>query len=323
MTKCTISQALRKMQSLTFADAGRLVGVDPTADAWRIPAAAAGTPGWSTPLTELLAGGTTGAVAQAAPAYLVLSDEFPVCWLTADGVVVTAPDAGLSRTQLKHRKAATDALGDLHRYTLSRLADRRDARDGRHSDTDDAYTPDRIGSLRVANPTEPARAWWVPITGDLDASQRRVADATGTDQPLIITACGYGGYARDAHRLRLDVLCGLHRAAAAHNLPPGVVGDWLTEDGGPAELPNTQPLSADDILAAFADAYLGRFSHRHAYTAHRMVELGWEQALREMGATEFFDTRAFEHHLFSYEVIALTVDDYHGDVVVCRQRRAS
>lgn len=313
MAKYTITEALRQMQRLSYADAGRLVGVD-LHDSWRLPAAKTGAPGWPPRLNELLAARTAGTVTAATPVYLVLSDGFPVCWLTVDGVIVT-PEATLTRNQARHQQWATAALADLYRHALGQLADLRDARDGRDDDMDNGYRTDRVGSLRVANPAEPARAWWVPITGDLDESHRRVADATGTQAPIIITAHGYGQYGRDARHPQLDVLCAINRTAEAHDLPAGVVGDWLAAEGGLAGL-----LNADDIPAAFADAYIGRFAHQLSYTAYRLDELGWEKTLRELGAIEFFDTHKFDRHLFTNEVRAVRDDTGRG-LVVCRRHR--
>jgi hypothetical protein len=313
MAKYTITQALRQMQRLSYADAGRLVGVD-LHDAWRLSAAKTGAPGWPPRLNELLAARTAGTVTATTPVYLVLSEGFPVCWLTVDGVIVV-PEATLTRTQAKHQQWATAALADLYRHTLGQLANLRDARDGRDDDMDHGYRPDRVGSLRVANPDEPARAWWVPITGDLHESQRHVVDATGTQTPIIITAHGYGQYGRDVRRPQLDVLCAINRTAVAHDLPTGVVGDWLAAEGGLAGL-----LNADDIAAAFADAYIGRFGHQLSYTAYRLDELGWETTLRELGAIEFFDIHKFDRHLFTNEVRAIR-DDSGGGLVVCRRHR--
>jgi len=312
MARYTITEALRQMQRLSYADAGHLVGVD-LHDAWRLPAAKTGAPGWPPQLNELLAARTAGTVTAATPVYLVLSDGFPVCWLTVDGVIVT-PEAALTRNQVKHQQSATAALADLYRHTLGQLANLRDARDGRDEDMDNGYRSDRVGSLRVANPGEPARAWWVPISGDLDESHRRVADATGTQAPIIMTAYGYGQYGRDARHPQLDVLCAINRTAAAHDLPAGVVGDWLAAEGVAGLL------NADDIPAAFGEAYIGRFGHQLSYTAYRLDELGWEKTLRGLGAIEFFDTQKFDRHLFTNEVRAIRDDTGRG-LVVCRRHR--
>lgn len=308
----TITEALHQMRRLGYADARRLVGVG-IEDAWRLPGGTIMTKTWPDALRAQLA--AAGADLNSTPVYVVLSDGAPVCWLTADGVVVTST-AELTRTQARHRDQAAQALSQLSRYTLARLADACDVREGRRDDVDDDFHPERLGSLRVANPARPARAWWVPISGDLDEARRRVADATGTPEPLIITAYGYGDYGRDAQWLRLDVLCAINRAADAHDLPVGVVGNWLAAEGGLAGL-----IGAEDIPPAFAEAYIGRFSHELAYTAYRLDELGWEKALRELGALEFFDTNAFNRHLFAYEVRAVRDEGARGGIVVCRRHQ--
>jgi hypothetical protein len=308
----TIGEALRAMRQLSHATSGRLVGVS-IDDAWRLPGGKIDTKGWPEAFTAQLA--AAGADTANPPAYVVLSDATPVCWLTGDGVVATSTTATLTHTQIRHLDQAAQALGDLHRHTLARLADAVDARAVRRDDIAGDLRQDRIGSLRVANPDRPARAWWVLVHADLAESRLRVAEVTGTDQPLIITAYGYGGYGRKAHRLQLEVLCAINQAADRHDLPAAVVGDWLAAEGGLAGL-----IGAEQIPAAFDAAYIGRFSHELAYTAFRVDELGWEKALRKLGALEFLDTSAFNRHLFTDQVRAIrdSSPDAAG-IVVCRR----
>jgi hypothetical protein len=171
----------------------------------------------------------------------------------------------------------------------------------------------------VANPTRPARAWWLPINGDLATARRRVAEATGTPEPLVITACGYGDYGQRAHRLGLDVLCAINQVADMHELPAAVVGTWLAIEGG-----LTSKVNAADLPAAFAEVYIGRFSHQQAYTAWHLDELGWTKTLRELGAWKFLDTAAVNRHLFNEEVHAIRDHTAHGEgIVVCRRHRHS
>lgn len=316
MAICTITGALPIMRRLGYADARRLVGVG-IDDAWRLHVKINSrwdAKGWPDQLIEQLA--AAGAQVATPPVYVVLSDGLPVCWLGADGVVATST-ATLTRTQQRHADQAAQALGDLYRHSLGRLADACAQGEGRHDDLDGGEPrPDRLGWLRVANPARPARAWWVPISGDLDQSRRQVAEATGTPEPLIITANWYGDYGRLAHRPGLDVLCAITRAAAAHELPTGVVGNWLATEGGVAG-----PINAADIPAAFSQVYIGQFSNELAYTAYRLEELGWEKALRQLGAWEFLDTRAVNRHLFAYEVHAIR--DESAGIVVCRRGHTS
>jgi hypothetical protein len=272
----------------------------------------AGQRGWPDDLNTLLTARAGGIFTAATPAYLMLSDGAPVCWLTVDGVIVilTLP---LTRNQTKHQQQATAALGDLARHALARLADLRHSRDGRRDDIDNGFQPDGIGCIRVANPAEPARAWWIPLGGDSTEAHQRVADTIGCDQPLIITANGYGTYGRDVDRPRLDVLCFINAAATANQVPANVVGDWVATMGGLARL-----IPASDIAARFAAVYIGRFASQLFYTAFRLDELGWEAALRQMGALEFFDERAFDQHLFTYQVRAFAIDSGRG-IAVCRR----
>ena len=307
----TISEALSAMRRLATTNAGRLAGVN-LVHAPGTTGTPTGGPDWPGGLNRLLAARAAGTVTGATPAYLVTSDRYPICWLTADAAIVT-PMAALSRNQAKHQRLVTEALVDLCRYAVGRLADHRDLRDGRPADIDTGARADRVGSVRVANPSARSRAWWVPIGPDLPDADRRITDATGSDPPLIIAAHGYGRYGREARRLHLDTLCAINAAAGTYDLPADAVGDWLTAEGPDTVLP------AADITAAFADAYLGRFSHRLAYTQFRLGELGWERALRHLGALEFFDTPALDHHLFSNEVRAINDSGRPGGIVVCRR----
>nr|WP_030500987.1 hypothetical protein [Micromonospora purpureochromogenes] len=316
MANATITDALRAMRRLGTTSAGRLTGMN-LDDAWRMPALASGAPGWPDGLNALLADRTAGTVTGDTPAYVVFSDGFPVCWLTCDAVTVVPP-ADLSRNQVKHRDLAVEALADLVRYALSRLADLRDVRDGRPDDVDSGYGTERLGMVRVADPACPARAWWVPVGADLPEARRRINDTIGGGEPLILVAHGYGDYGRSAHRLHLDVLCAINAAAEAHHLTGNVVGDWLAGEGGLA--PGLVP--ADEVAPKFAEAFVGVFSHELSYTAFRLAETGWEAALRQLGAIEFFDTAKYNRHLFDREVRAITNSrDTGGGIVVCRRRQ--
>lgn len=309
----TIAEVLRAMRRLDHTTTGHLVGIGIN-DAWRMPGGKSTATGWPARVIEQLA--TAGADTMNPPVYLVLSDDIPVCWLTGDGIVAISTAADLTRAQIRHRDQAARSLADLHRHTLAWLADALDAKEGRLDDLSDRDRPERVGSLRVANPAHPARAWQVPISGDLDQSRQRIAEVTGTDQPLVITAYGYGEYALRAHRLPLEMLCAINDAAGRRGLPAAVVGDWLAAEGGLAGL-----VSAEELPTAFNKAYIGRFTHELSYTAFRLDELGWEKTLRELGAIEFFNVDAFNRYLFNSQVRAIrdTSTD-GGGIVVCRRQ---
>ncbi len=101
----------------------------------------------------------------------MFSDNTVVAVLTAAARVVP-PDYPLSTNQAKHQRAAAEALGDLHRYTLRDLADRRAAMDGREQDAAAEYDEHPAGALRVAPMTDPTNTRWVAIGDDLDAARR-------------------------------------------------------------------------------------------------------------------------------------------------------
>ncbi|MET7396296.1 hypothetical protein ABZS66_22725 [Dactylosporangium sp. NPDC005572] len=321
MARTTISEALRAMQHLRTADGGRLTGINLMDEGWRMPALRSAAAGWPTGLTALLAVDTAGTVTGDTPAYLVCSDGIPVCWLTYDGITVTAT-GGLSRNQAVHRDLAVAALAGVARHALGRLADLRDVRDGRPDDADPDQRNDRHGMARVANPECPARAWWVPVGAALPQTQHRVRTATGTDDPLILAAHGYGTYGRQAHRLQLDLLCAINAAAETHRVAGNVIGDWLAGEGGLT----ADPLPADEIVTGFAEAFIGVFSHELAYTTTRIAENGWEAVLHQVGAFEFFDTAAYQRHLFNHEVRAITNSctsgGGSGGIIVCRRPRS-
>lgn len=315
MAKTTVCDALRVMQHLVTASAGRLDGINLLHDAWRMSALGSGAPGWPDDLNVLLADRAAGTVTGDTPVYIVCSDGFPVCWLTYDAVTVV-PTADLSRNQIKHRDLAVVSLAGLARHVLGQLADLRDVRDGRPEDVDAGYRTDRHGMARVAGARCPARAWWVQVGADLPETERRTSAATRLtgDEVLILAAHGYGEYGRRAHRVQLDVLCAINAAAEAHQLPGSVVGDWLAGEGGlaPGRIP------ADEVAPAFAEAYVGVFNSERAYVAALLELNGWEAALRQLGALEFFDTAAYRQYLFSREVRAIT-NSAGGGIVVCRR----
>ncbi|GIJ49388.1 hypothetical protein Val02_62740 [Virgisporangium aliadipatigenens] len=312
MPTFTISDVLHAVRRLETASSGRLIGID-LADTWRRPTVSRGVTGWPAKFAALVAMADDGTICGETPKYAVFSDQFPVCWITHDGVIVTPDGTALSPMQVRHQRQAIEALRDLARYAIGRLADLHAARNGRPDDVDNGHWADRAGVIRVADPSVPARAWWVPIDADRDEAHRRVREATGVDEPLILTAYGYGAYGRASHRLHLDVLCALNTAADRHDVPAAVVGDWLSSEAGFAA-------SAAEIVYQFAQAYVGTFDHERHYTAVRLAESGWEQALRDLGAFEFFDTDKFNRHLFTYDVRAIANPTGMRGIIVCRRR---
>jgi hypothetical protein len=315
MAMGTIRAALSAMRRLNTTSATRLKGIH-LDDDWRIPALRSGAADWPADLNTALTARTTGTVTGDTPAYVVFSDGFPVCWLTYDAATIAAP-ANLSRNQTKHRDLALQALADLTRHALGRLADLRDVRDGRPADVDNGYHEGRVGMARVAAQDRPTRAWWVPVGADRCRARRRIGETTGVDadQTLILAAYGYGDYGRHADRIDLDVLRAIATAAENHHLPAAVVGDWLATEGGlhPGQVP------ADDVVPAFTAAFVGVFSHELGYTAFRVAELGWKDQLRRLGMSEFFDEAKFNRHLFGQQVRAITNPGQAGGIVVCRR----
>ncbi|GAA3386307.1 hypothetical protein [Cryptosporangium minutisporangium] len=319
------AEALRLMRRLTTAASSRLHGVHLDHGAYSYyPAPGAPYPDWPDDYNTAVEYRAAGQQIGSTPIYTVFSDRFPVCWLTYDGQIVES-SAALTRLQARHRRLAVAALGELTRLALRQLADLRDVRDGRPKDIDGYDSEQRTGQARVSHPTAPARAWWIAVGPDLEHARSRSREVTGTPEPLILSAHGYGRYGRDAECLPLELLCAINATVAAHQdtttltgeraVNGNVVGDWLADEHG-----LSGALPADQIPAAFAAAFLGVYSHDQDFAAERMRQNGWDQALRDLGALEFFDLRQYTYQLFRREVRAIpyrTARD--SGIIVCRR----
>ncbi|MFB9319809.1 hypothetical protein [Cryptosporangium minutisporangium] len=326
MPTVNLAEALRWMRRLTTVASSRLHGVhlDHGASSY-YPAPGAPHPEWPGDYNTAVESRASGQRIGSRPIYTVFSDRLPVCWLTYDGQVVES-SAALTRLQAKHRRLAVAALGELTRPVLQQLADLRDVRDGRPEDIDGYDSEQRAGQARVSHPSAPARAWWIPVGPDIEQARSRSHEVTGTREPLVLSAYGYGRYGREAERLDLEVLCALNATVAGHRhtttltgertVNGNVVGDWLADEHG-----LNGGLPADQLPTAFSQAFLGAYRHDQDYAAEQMRQNGWEQALRDLGALDYFDLRQYTYQLFRREVRAISYRTARDSgIIVCRRR---
>ncbi|MDQ1647007.1 MAG: hypothetical protein QOJ50_3191 [Cryptosporangiaceae bacterium] len=294
--RSTIAEALSSARGLHYADAGRLRGLDPRSRCFPLTELAQLGDPWIDDLLALIRARAGGTITPDTPEYVVLSDGLPVAWLTVHAAVIT-PSVPLTRIQARHQGLAAAALGDLHRYTLTDLADWRDRREDRTADG----IGEAAGSLRVASAADPTRTARIRIGPD-PARAAATADAVihSTGGPLLIlSASGYGRYRGHAHRLDLGILCAMHAIADEHQVPLPCIGDWIDDD------PCAAGLTAAALPQRFRDTYRGQFSSREAYTEHCMDAQGWTAVLRQHGMEPFFDQRDYTHHLFTRDVTAI------------------
>jgi hypothetical protein len=304
----TIAEALRDMHRLHDVDAGRLRGQTVylsgyTADQ---PAPTAPQP-WADHLATLIAGGRAGSITADTPRYLVHSDNTVVAWLTVHAQVIAPPDMPLTTNQAKHQRQAAQVLSDLDRGALRDLADDRDRREGRPGNASAEHDAGG-GMLRVAPAHDPTRTTWIHVDPDPQTTRTRIRRALRltTDQdPIIISAPGYGQHSARAHRIDLDLICAIHAVATAHRVDATTVGNWIAHEDGlaghadPATLP-----------ALFRAAYVGRYPDRDTYARQRLDELGLGKAIAELGIEPYFDHAAHERDLFRDEAIAIDSGGY-------------
>ncbi len=316
----TIADALDAFRRLSDVAAGTLGGMS-LRYRRRAPLYLGDLPDpWASTLRASIEARDAGTVTDDTPQYLIFSGGTVVAWCTVTAAVVT-PDMPLSRTQAKHRRMAVEALGDLARHVLVELADARDARTG----FDNRTTMAQPGAVRVAPASDPTWSFSLVIDGDLAKAQAVIAGtlaARGGDPAggaaLVIDACGYGRYGREAHRLPLEVLCAMHQIADTHTVPLAAVGNWPAQhDGTTADAP------ANDIEDVFAAEFLGVFASRTAYAEHYMRQHGWTDALAAAGInTRFINLDELRRHLFDDEVTDVDTDDGTGSIVVLRRSTA-
>ncbi|TQS42744.1 hypothetical protein [Cryptosporangium phraense] len=325
MPTVTLTVAARLMRQLISATTARLRGIDLDRDARQNPTAAIPAPNWPAEYNQALAARVNGQATGSSPFYVVFSDDFPVCWLNHDGHLVH-PDVVLDRLRTRHRALASEALTDLARPALAYVADLRDVRDGRPQDVEDRTH--RPGLARVAHPDLPARAWWISVGHDITGARERSRAVAGTEDPLIISAHGFGRYGRQTHRLDLGRLCAINATATKHGaglstlarghdgerspeIDANVVGSWLAEEYKLDAAPD-----AELIEPLFTAALIGSFSSDYAYADYRLKQTGWETTLRQMNAQEFFDMRHYVYCLFRRDVRAISAP---GGIVVLRR----
>jgi hypothetical protein len=315
----TITDAVREMRTLLPTRSGRLHGIPVRHSFGSRPDQWLGnTPQpWYDRLHAGITTRTTGSPTPGSPEYLVLSDHVVVVVLTAAAHLVL-PDYPLSAAQTRHRTLAAQALADLPRHTLRLLADHRAAMDDRPQDAAAEYQQHPDGALRIAPATDPTNTRWIHIGANLDQARAAAAHTchTDPDQLLIITAAGYGQYGRDRHRLTLPMLCAIHEVADTHQVSLRTVGDWLHAEGA-----TTGEVSPTDVLAQFTASYIGPFADRTAYTRHRMVDLGWTEALSTAGIPErYLDLDAITRDWFSHDVRAVDSGTFDRIEVFGRQQ---
>jgi hypothetical protein len=304
--KYTIAEALQEMRRLRGADAGRLRGWA-ARDLDQLGGLEAVAQPWGEHLAEQIDARRAGLIHATTPEYVVESDGLPIAWVTAHAAVV-APAMPMSRIQAKHQRQAVAVLSDLDRDALQALADERDRREGRSVVSEEDNYEAMVGALRVAPSHNPTSARWVRVGADLDKARQQLMQATGVgaaEQAIVLAAIGYGHHGHHAHRLALELICAMHAVTAAHSVSLNTVGNWIDHDYGLAGQVDPQALPDQ-----FAAAYLGRYASHGAYVQHRMEEQGWTDILRAHAMEPYFDTRRYERHLFSHDVIAIDLDGW-------------
>jgi hypothetical protein len=243
------------------------------------------------------------------PYYVVSCDGTPIAWLTWHGHVIL-PAAELTAFQRRHQDLAAQALTSVRAQVLAMLADERDRRESRTDGARPEQPTEPI--VRVAAVDEPTRSWWTTISGDHEATVAAVRRLVGADAVRVIDAWAYGWQAHNVDCPRLDMLCALHRAAAPHDIPPGVVGDWFHQ------LPEELWPVPQDVPARFAAVFRGRFADRQAYVEHVLTEWGWLQALADAGIPQrYLDSKTLTAELMR-DVNVIDLDHKAGIVVVRR-----
>ncbi|MEV7230889.1 hypothetical protein AB0M79_28275 [Polymorphospora sp. NPDC051019] len=319
MRRSTISEALTEIRQFDSFNAGTLVGIAlaeryggaPPLRLDGLPATQAAA------LRASLDARAAGVVGIDTPAYLVYSGGLLVAWCTVRAAVAT-PDLVLSGTQARHQRLAVQALSDLARQTLLRLADAR-------PDTDPAGMESVMyheAAVRVAvadDLTTTAATILDPDPAVAEAAIRSLLPTRATEPPqplVVLDATGFGRYGRCAHRLSVPVLCAIRRIADAHRLPPAVVGDWLDANAG-----TDKDLPVDDLPAIFDAALVGTFSSQRAYTERHMAEQGWTDAIERAGIPDqYIHLGAVERDLFDHEVQAISTTSTTGRVVAVFRR---
>jgi hypothetical protein len=307
--RCTQTEALRRIQALSPADAGRLVAVTvrghaaaPIPTGTLHPEAAARLradlypPPGRRPASEQTAGDLI--------VYVVSVDATPVAWLTAHARVVTPP-ADLTTYQLAQQARVVIALRQPTRHAIAELARLRDHREGRSPGLDPDPL-DQRGQALVADPRDPTRTWWTRINADPEQTMTHLRTLTGAaGQALVVDSYGYGAYGRRRGILDPVVLCTLERLAAEHDLPLDIVGDWLSAEGAATVDP-----TPDEITAAFAQAYAGVYATRRTFATAEADRRGWSAALQAADIPAvLFDLDRFITDLFTDEVHGLRLRD--------------
>ncbi|MFK3983082.1 hypothetical protein ACI2K4_22230 [Micromonospora sp. NPDC050397] len=312
MSRSSQAEALREMRDLIDTNAGRVQGQSLRYRSHAPIPAGSLTPEAAALLHDSIYRERGTPVTGDTIYYVVSCDGTPIVWLTYGARVVT-PAATLTSYQLRHQAQAVVALSHLSRGALKCLAHLRDASNGR-SPGPEPYRSDSGTQVLVADPADPTLTHWTRITADPAESLRHLRQVCDTTGPvLIVDAFGYGDYGRLRDRLDVEVLCVIEDLATTHDLLPAVVGDWLHVEGA-----TKTDLTADQITAAFATAYVGVHSGRHDFATVERDRRGWTGALRAAGIPDrFFHTEAFVEGLFRDSVRDVRVPG--GGIAVFRR----
>ena len=231
-----------------------------------------------------------------------------VAWLTVHAQVIAPPDMPLTTNQAKHQRQAAQVLSDLDRGALRDLADDRDRREGRPGNASAEHDAGG-GMLRVAPAHDPTRTTWIHVDPDPQTTRTRIRRALRltTDQdPIIISAPGYGQHSARAHRIDLDLICAIHAVATAHGVVVTTVGNWIAHEDGLAG--HVDPATLPTLFHA---AYVGRYPDRDTYAHACLDERGVTKAITDLGIQAYFDHAAHQRDVFRYEAIAIDPGDYH------------
>lgn len=237
--------------------------------------------------------------------YVVSCDGTPVAWILR-GAYVVLPEAVLSDYQRRQQARAGDALRTLSRHAIKALAVLADEYDGRPHGDGMPDGADNQPYVLAADAAIPTCTHWTPIGADPDAALAHLRKVTGASADvLIVAAAGYGAYGDRADVLDLSVLCAIERAAGTADVPVYVAGDWLDTEGGSRRI-----VAAEQVAAAFREAFAGVHAGRKAFAVAERDARGWTAALDAAAIpAQLFDLHAFAQQLFTDHVYDVELPD--------------